>query len=389
MSGPFDNLPMPTRRQLSLAALAFTSPGVALAAKRKTSLRAPQPAGPSYAQRADAMAFADDISAKLGLDAAQTRSTIGDARYSPAVARLIMPPPVGVPKNWAAYRARFVEPLRLRWGAAFWREHAATLERTEAQTGVPAWLVVGIIGVETGWGRDMGSFRAVDALATLSFDFPKGRSDRSAFFRDELAALMVLSQKKRVPPDSLLGSYAGAIGIPQFMPSSYLKWAVDVDGDGVPDLRKSPTDAIGSVGSFLAGHGWVRGLPAHGAVTLADKADLKSLLDPDIAPSFTPDAFALLGAGVSSELATAVTASAASPGLGADGKPLLPARVATSEAAFGAGKLALVMLENAGREPTYVAGTENFFVITRYNRSSYYALAVIELGQAVGATMRP
>jgi membrane-bound lytic murein transglycosylase B len=333
------------------------------------------------------MAFADEVSARLGLDAAQTRATIGDARYSAAVARLIMPPPVGVPKNWAAYRARFVEPLRLRWGAAFWREHATALERTEAATGVPAWLVVGIIGVETGWGRDMGSFRAVDALATLSFDFPKGRSDRSAFFRDELAALMVLSQKKRVPPDSLLGSYAGAIGIPQFMPSSYLKWAVDADGDGVPDLRKSPTDAIASVGSFLAEHGWVRGLPAHGPVTLADKADLKSLLDPDIAPSFTPDAFALLGASVLPDLAAAVADSVA-PGRGADaqGKPL---RVATSEAAFGAGKLALVMLENAGREPTYVAGTENFFVITRYNRSSYYALAVIELGQAVAQALGP
>ncbi|RZS57838.1 lytic murein transglycosylase B [Sphaerotilus mobilis] len=281
--------------------------------------------------------------------------TIGGARHIPQVTQLIMPPPVGTAKNWAVYRDRFVEPRRIAAGVAFWREHAQALAGAEARWGVPAEVIVGIIGVETLYGRHTGRLKTVDALATLAFDFPAGRSDRSAFFRSELAALLELAMRDGIELDTLRGSYAGALGWPQFMPSSWLRHAVDFDGDGRIALHTSPVDAIGSVANFLAAHGWQTGLPSTYSVTPPSQADaLATLLAPDIKPSFAPIVMAQLGA-------------------------------ALDEAAINHdGPLALVRLENGdSAEPTYVAGTQNFWVLTRYNWSAYYASAVLELGRAV------
>ena len=313
----------------------------------------------TYGARTDVMALADSIAERRQLDAAWVRDKLAQSRFQPAVARYIMPPPAGTAKNWAAYRSRFVEPKRIRAGVAFWQGQRRWLEQAEQIFGVPPEIVVGIIGVETIYGQQMGNFRVIDALATLSFDFPQGRSDRSSFFRDELEQLFVLSRSEGIDPLELRGSYAGAMGMPQFMPSSWNKYAVDFDGDGRVNLNDSPADVIGSVAHYLAEFGWQRGRPTHfevaAPVAVADRA---ALLAPDILPSFTAAEFAARNAVLSPE-----------------------------GAAFD-GKLALVELQNGDAAPSYVAGTPNFYAITRYNWSSYYAMAVIELGQAVGRVAR-
>lgn len=356
---------MPSRRLPPLAparvllgavmAAALVASAPADAAKKKAT-KAAQASPPPYAEREDVRRFAAEAAERHGLDRAWIERQLRAARYLPSVTRLIMPPPAGTAKNWAAYRARFVEPQRIGAGVAFWQQHRETLARAEQQYGVPASLVVGIIGVETFFGRITGDFRAVDALATLAFDFPSGRSDRSAFFRDELEQLLLWTSREDLDPLGVRGSFAGAIGLPQFMPSSINRFAVDFDGDGHVDLRGSAADAIGSVARFLAEHGWMAGLPTHYAVTPPDaEIDRAVLLVPDIVPSFTAAQFAERGA----ELDDA--------GRRHDGL------------------LALVALDNGDAPRSFVAGTQNFFVVTRYNRSSYYALAVIELGAAIAS----
>ena len=314
----------------------------------------------TYGRREDAVQLADLLAERHGLDPAWARAQLAQARYLPVVARLIMPPPAGTAKNWAAYRARFIEPDRIRAGAAFWAANEAWLAAAEQRYGVPAAIVVGIIGVETFYGRVTGNFRVLDALATLSLDFPTGRKDRSGFFRDELGQFLTLAHTQQLPPASIKGSFAGAIGLGQFMPGSINRFAVDFDGDGHIDMaaiiNNSPADVIGSVAHYLAEHGWQRGQPTHYAVKPpVDSADRAVLLVPDILPSFTAAQLAERGA------------------------------LLDTAGAAHSGPLALVELQNGDAAPSYVAGTQNFYAVTRYNQSSYYALAVIELGQAVAA----
>lgn len=311
-----------------------------------------------YGERADAMQLADELAHRHDLPVQWVRDAIAEARYREVVGRLIMPAANPGAKNWAAYRSRFIEPQRLRAGQRFWQAHAADLQRAEERYGVPAHIIAGVIGVETLYGRDTGKFRVLDALSTLSLDFPKGRSDRSAFFRQELGEFLMLCHEQGLQPSQVLGSFAGAIGWPQFMPSSIRRHGVDFDGDGHIDLINSPSDAIGSVANFLAAHGWQAQWPTHFAVQPpAAGPQLDALLAPDIRPTFTVSQMQELGA------------------------QLPPA------ALNHPGPLAMVLLHNAGRPPTLVAGTRNFYAITRYNQSSYYALAVIELGQAISRSV--
>ena len=199
-----------------------------------------------------------------------------------------------------------------------------------------------------------GRYRALDALATLAFDFPPGRKDRSAYFRSELEELLAQAWREGSDPAAVRSSYAGAIGLPQFMPGSIARYAVDFDGDGRIDLTASASDAIGSVAHYLAEFGWQRGLATHFPVAApVDAADRAALLVPDILPSFSAAQMTERGA------------------------------VLSPEGRRHEGLLALVELQNGEQAPSYVAGTQNFYAVTRYNWSSYYALAVIELGQAV------
>jgi len=317
--------------------------------------------GALYGTRDDAMQFADEIAQRRNLDREWVRRTIGAARFLPNVPRLMLPAQGGAPKNWRVYRSRFIDPVRIAAGVRFWRNNAATLAQAEREFGVPAEIIVGIIGVETIYGRNMGSFRVIDALATLSFDFPDAHpraAERRAFFRGELESF--LSTESRTAEDPLvpLGSYAGAMGMPQFMPSSMAKYAVDYDGNGRIDLVGSPTDVIGSVANYFKAFGWQPGQPAIFPVGF-DESRLKKpvLLAPDILPTFSADSFSAAGA-------------------------VLP-----PDAQSYPGLLALIELQNGYDAPTYVAGTKNFYVITRYNWSAYYAMSVLELGEEVKAAL--
>lgn len=340
--------PMRRRAIGLLGALPLILAAPALAAARKEEDLLP------YGTRDDVMRFADEVAQRQGFDTAWTRDALARARQVPAVQRLIMPPPAGTAKNWAAYRGRFVEPVRIRAGLAFWDEHERWLQRAEERWGVPASVVVGIVGVETIYGRHTGNFRVLDALATLSFDFPAGRRDRTPFFRSELEAFLLYCQRESLDPTEPLGSYAGAMGLPQFMPSSILRYGIDFDEDGHIDLHRNPADVIGSVAHYLAQFGWERDAPTRfGVAAPVEVRDRALLLVPDIVPSFSAAEFAERGA------------------------------VLDEAGRAWDGKLALIELANGDAAPSYFAGTTNFYAITRYNWSSYYAMAVIELGEAI------
>jgi membrane-bound lytic murein transglycosylase B len=243
----------------------------------------------------------------------------------------------------------------------FWRDHSLLLDQALLMYGVAPHYIVGIMGVETFYGKHLGTYKLLDALTTLSVMFPSSHpqaAERQAFFQNELAYF--LKQQKMQPSQTPpLGSYAGANGLPQFMPSSIARFAVDFDGNGRIDLSNSAADAIGSVANYFKAYGWQPGMPTHFEVNVTDihEDDLNALLAPDIVPSWSAS-------------------------------HLQSKQAVLSQAAMAFDKpLALVQLYNGGGPPSYVAGTENFFVITRYNRSSYYALAVIELGEAVAKAM--
>lgn len=319
------------------------------AGQQKVRDSAPRPLG----DRADMRRFAAELAASEGFDETRLRRQLAAARIVPAVQRLIMPAPAGAAKDWGAYRARFIEPQRLQAGLAFWAQHEGALARAEERFGVPASVVMGILGVETFYGRIMGGFSALDALVTLTFEFPKGRSDRSAFFRQQLVDLLLLARHEGLDPAGFKGSYAGAMGYGQFMPGSWNRYALDFDGDGQVDLIGSPVDAIGSVANFLAEHGWQRGLASDFTLTMpADASARAQLLAPDIRPTFSATQLAELGA-----------------------QP--------SDAALQhPGPLAVIELQMGEKAaPVYRLGTQNFYALTRYNQSSYYAMTVIELGR--------
>ena len=300
-------------------------------------------------------ALASRLSAEHQLPKAWVQQNIAKTRLLPQVQQMVLPPVSPTAKNWQAYRSRFLQAARLQAGVAFAQKYADELQRAEASYGVPITYVLGVLGVETFFGQHQGQFKVLDTLVTLSMAFPKEHpyaSERQAFFENELGHH--LKQLRQQPSlKNQLGSFAGASGWPQFMPSSIAKFAVDFDGDGRIDLARSPVDAIGSVAHYFQAFGWQTGMPTHFEVKVnATEADLAALLAPDIVPSWS--------------LAH-----------------LQDKGVEVMSASGYAQPLALVQLFNADDPPSYVAGTENFFVITRYNRSSYYALAVIDLGDAV------
>lgn len=312
-----------------------------------------------YASRPEALQFADDLATRRDLDREWVRQAIGQARFLPQVPKLMLPPTKGTAKNWRVYRSRFIEPVRIRAGVRFWQQNGEALTRAEREYGVPAEIIVGIIGVETIYGQHMGNFRVLDALATLAFDFPEAHpraAERTEFFKRELEQFLSLTHRTNVDPLEPRGSYAGAMGLPQFMPSSWARYAVDFDGDGRIDLFNSTTDAIGSVANYFIAHGWTPGMPTHYGVEFDPaRLDLDALLAPDILPTFSVASMAAKGA------------------------------VVQGAGAVHTGPLALVELQNGDDAPSYVAGTDNFYAITRYNWSSYYAMAVIELGREVSA----
>ena len=323
--------------------------------KASHSVKAKVQLGKAWGNTAAVKDLATRLSKERQLPLAWVQKQIAAAHFLPQVQSMVLPPSVASSKNWQAYRARFLQPERIQAGVQFARQYADTLQRAEASYGVPASFVLGVLGVETYFGQHMGQFKVLDALSTLSLAFPKEHpyaGERQAFFESELGHHL---QQLRAQPrlKKQLGSYAGASGLPQFMPSSIAKFAVDFDGDGRIDLSGSAVDAIGSVAHYFQAYGWQTGMPSHFEVKVnANETDLAALLAPDIIPTWS--------------LAH-----------------LQDKQVEVVAADGYAKQLALVQLFNGEESPSYVAGTDNFFVITRYNRSSYYALAVIELGEAI------
>ena len=313
---------------------------------------------PSYADSPRVPQLAARLAEQTELDGKWIASQLGRARFQPDVVRLIIP---GKPqqKNWAVYRSHFVDAMRIRAGSDFIQEFSVWLRKADSRFGVPPAIVTGILGVETIYGRNMGSFRVLDALTTLSLDFPTtAPTDRSGYFSAQLGDYLLWCHQNDFDAAEVKGSYAGAIGMPQFMPGNILRYALNFDGGSKIDIIENPADAIGSVGNFLAEHGWQRDKPTHFPLVMPHSIapdTLARLLEPDIVPSFS------------------------APQLQAAGLPLPP------RALDYGGKLSVVQLPNADGEPDYILGTDNFYVVTRYNHSALYALAVIELGNAAVA----
>lgn len=289
--------------------------------------------------------FISDMASRHGLDPAALQERFARIEPNERVLKLIAPPSKPTQRSWQRYRSRFLDDTRISSGARFWQENAATLAKARVLYGVPEEIIVGIIGVETIYGRNTGNFNTLEALATLAFYYPR----RADYFREELEQLLLMARENRMDPASYSGSFAGALGIPQFMPGSLRRYAVDFDGDGRIDLENSVEDAIGSVAHFLEQHGWEAGSPVAVPARLA-KAPDPLWIEAGIRPS--------LSAG---ELQK--------NGVWADANPVL--------------KVTFVDLVTPDQATEYWLGFENFYVITRYNRSSFYAMSVYQLAQAI------
>lgn len=284
--------------------------------------------------------FIDEMVEKHNFERAELETVFERARHIPTVIEAISRPATIRP--WQEYRASFVNPERIRLGLKFWDKHEAALQNAEREFGVPQEIILAVIGVETVYGLDVGTFLTLDALTTLAFDYPR----RAKFFRSELENYLLLAREQQFDLLAVRGSYAGALGIPQFMPSSYRNYAVDFNGDHRVDLLREPYDAIGSVASYLKGYGWISG---------ADIATPAQLVEP--IPS--------------GEIPTPRTVAAWSSG---------GVQAAQSVNPEGLARLADFTVEG-GKEFWLVFN--NFEVITRYNNSDYYAMSVFQLAQAV------
>jgi len=284
----------------------------------------------------------------------------------PSIKKLVMPPPPGFQKNWKVYRSRFVEPRRLAAGQKFWKEHRTFIEKTAKETGVPAEIIVAIIGVETIYGRHMGNFSVKDTLTTLGFDYPDtpNKVARETLFKNQLEDLILLcwseDKKDRAFQNCLnqKGSYAGAIGLPQFMPGSIRRFATDGDRDGKIDLRNSPEDAIASVGQFLKMHGWVKDEPIY----LNIQTDSETMVTAKNLADGEPKAKLQVGQLIKNGLLKETDLPSNTPSLIVD----LPSPNSSG-----------------GTDVHYVIGLRNFLVICDYNRSFFYAQSVAEFADAL------
>ena len=327
---------------------------VIVASLATSSLAAPPDGAPRvrYDQRAETRAFIEELVTEHAFDRRELLRQFAQAHYQPRIVAA-MSRPVLAPPKWNEYAPQFLTPERIEGGVDFWRSNAAALARAEGEFGVPPEVIVAIIGVETFYGRNTGGYRVFDALTTLAFDYPR----RADFFRGELKQFLLLAREQRISPLVPRGSYAGAYGLPQFMPGSARAYAVDYDGDGRIDLSADPADAIGSVGNFLARHDWRQGAPvlAPAQIDPASSETVLRKLDGGIAERRALDAWARDG----------VVAIVLPDDPGSDPAGLL------------------MLEEDQGQSYWFTFG--NWYVLTRYNRSRLYATAVWQLAQALRA----
>ncbi len=287
-------------------------------------------------------AFIDEMVAKHQFKRDELERVFAHAQYRPAVIEAISRPATIRP--WPEYRASFVNQQRIRLGLEFWSKYRLTLMRAELRYGIPQEIVVAIIGVETIYGENAGSFRTLDALTTLAFDYPR----RADFFRGELENYLLLAREQQFDLLAIQGSYAGALGIPQFMPSSYRKYAVDFDGNHKIDLLLEARDAIGSVANYLQGYGWIKNEPVAVRARVSEETCLGEIRMPRSVAEW-------VAAGVTSNVNFAPDKSA---------------------------RLTDFTVEE-GKEFWLVFN--NFEVITRYNNSDFYAMSVFQLAEELKA----
>jgi membrane-bound lytic murein transglycosylase B len=304
----------------------------------------PAQAASNRLSRAEIDGFVAELGARHAFDRAELAAVLRDARVVPSILEAISRPAES--KAWYQYRPIFLTEARIAAGVEFWAKYEADLRRAEREFGVPVPIIVAIIGVETSYGRNKGKYRVLDALATLGFRYPK----RSAFFREELGQFLLLAAEQGLNPGSLAGSYAGAMGLPQFMPSSYRSYAVDFDQDAAINIWDNGVDALGSVAAYLNRHGWERGAPiAAPARVNGGRGAALANTDLEVRVPY-------------SELSAAGVEAATPP----SGNP----------------RVNLVRLEREDG-PEFWIGHGNFYVITRYNRSVLYAMAVHQLAEAI------
>lgn len=295
-------------------------------------------------------AFVAEMAARDAFDAGELEQVFKQAKRSDRILKA-MSRPAEKAKPWYEYRKHFLTQQRIDAGVAFWKANAQALTDATEAYGVPAEIIVAIIGVETSYGRITGRDRVVDALATLAFHYPNGNAKRMKFFREQLRQMFLMCREQGLDPLSLSGSYAGAMGIPQFMPESYRKFAVDFNNDGARDIWKDRTDAIGSVANYLESHGWDRG-KAIVIEASAPAAVAKDLLSDSVKPDRPISEFVRLG-------------------------------VATDFP--NDDELAALFTLEGKTEQQYWLALNNFYAVMRYNPRTKYAMAVVQLAQAIHA----
>ena len=299
---------------------------------------------PDLSKQGEVRKFIDEMAQQYDFDPVQLEGWFRAARERDDIIEAISHPAESKP--WYQYRPIFLQAARIDGGVAFWKQHAEVLERAEQEYGVPPQIITAILGVETRYGSRQGGYRVMDSLVTLAFNYPP----RAAFFKDELKNYLLLTREEHVDPLSMKGSYAGAMGQPQFISSSYRRFAVDFDGDGKRDLWNNDADAIGSVANYFKQHGWERGGKVAVPVNVGT-TPVKTLVDKGIKPSITVSDLQHLGIEVTGAM---------------------PEQDMVS----------FIELEQKDG-PEYWIGLQNFYVITRYNHSPLYAMAVYQLSEAI------
>jgi len=305
----------------------------------------------NYTQHPAYLAFAEQMEKRDGIPRAQLNALFATASRQDKILEAISRPAEST-KQWADYKKIFMTQARIDGGVAFWKQHEAVIQRASQQYGVEPEIIVAIIGVETQYGKNKGSWRVLDALSTLAFDYPK----RSKFFTEELRQFLLMAREDNVDPAKAVGSYAGAMGFGQFMPSSYRNYAVDFDGDRVVDIMNNTTDAIGSVANYFNKHGWRKGDGVISPIIFArgtalNSPEIDQLWAKELKPVTTIGEFAKIGL---------------NSGNG------LPASEKVST---------LRLIGDQGFE--YWFTLNNFYVISRYNRSPLYCMAVYQLSQTI------
>lgn len=311
-------------------------------------------AAADYSQHPLAPGFVDEMVQKHGFTADEINQWLSKAQKRQAILDAIARP-AEKSKTWKEYRPIFIVPMRITNGVAFWNDNRAALERAEKDYGVPAEIIVAIIGVETNYGKNTGSWYVIDALTTLAFDYPP----RAPFFRSELMNYFILTREQKHNPLEFKGSYAGAMGYGQFMPSSYRNFAVDFNGDGFTDIWNNTTDAIGSIANYFKKHGWQTGKPVVVPARLVkarEQVSAHASFNKVEPPALSVNEWKKMGVVPNAKIAA---------------------------------RTPVISIEFDGVNGLeYWFGLQNFYTITRYNRSPMYAMAVYDLSQDIKAAMK-